>query len=66
VTRRRVGVFFLTGESAELLTIDGKWIRFRLEDTEDYRPLETSLMPQDLVDSMSVGQLRDLIAFLSN
>ena len=56
--------FHYRGESADLRTTDGKWVRFKLEDAEDYRPLEVSLMPDDLHQLMSVEEFRDLIAYL--
>ncbi len=31
--------FHFRGDSAELLTVDGDWVRFRLDETEDYRAL---------------------------
>ena len=57
--------FHFRGESADLLTVDGEWIRFALEETEDYRPLDRSLMPDGLVDLMAVDELRDLMAYLT-
>jgi putative heme-binding domain-containing protein len=57
--------FHYRGESADLLTVDGTWIRFALEDAEDYRPLDRSLMPDDLVDLMTVEELKDLMAYLT-
>jgi hypothetical protein len=53
-------------ESAEMLLEDGKRIRFRPDQTEAFRPLETSLMPEDLVESMSTDELRDLLAYLDS
>ena len=58
--------FHYRGESAELFLEDGKRIRFRLDETEDFRPLETSLMPEDVVESMSIEELRDLLAYLDS
>ena len=57
--------FHFRGESADLLLISGQWIRFKLDETEEYRALDVSLMPDNLVDAMSVPQLRDLVAFLA-
>jgi hypothetical protein len=58
--------FHFRGESAELLTVEGIWMRFPLSETEEYGPLDTSLMPENLVQAMSVSELRDLLAFLIN
>jgi putative membrane-bound dehydrogenase-like protein len=57
--------FHFRGESAELLLINGRLLRFALRDTEEYRALDESLMPERLVETMSVSELRDLMAFLA-
>lgn len=57
--------FHYRGESADLLTVDGTWIRFALEEAEDYRPLDRSLMPEGLVELMSLEELKDLMAYLT-
>ncbi len=56
--------FHFRGESAQLLTVDGNWIRFALDDTEDYRALDVSLMPEGLAESISVSEMQDLMSFL--
>ncbi len=56
--------FHFRGESAEIQREDGKRIRFRLDETEDYRALDKSLMPEKLEETMSVSEFRDLFAYL--
>jgi putative heme-binding domain-containing protein len=56
--------FHFRGESAELLLDSGQLLRFALRDTEDYRALDESLMPERLEETMSVSELRDLIEYL--
>ena len=57
--------FHFRGESAELWLEDGGHVRFKLSDTEQYRALDVSLMPDDLVDALSVSEFCDLFAFLT-
>ena len=57
--------FHFRGESAELLSEDGTHVRFELRETEDYHPLDVSLMPEDLETNMSVSEFRDLMAYLA-
>ena len=57
--------FHFRGESAELLLDSGQQVRFALRDTDEYRALDESLMPERLEETMSVGELRDLIDYLS-
>ena len=56
--------FHFRGESAELWLEQGKHVRFKLSDTDEYRALDVSLMPDDLVNALSVSEFRDLFAFL--
>jgi putative heme-binding domain-containing protein len=57
--------FHFRGEAAELLLDSGQQVRFALGDTEEYRALDESLMPEGLEETMSVGELRDLVDFLT-
>jgi putative heme-binding domain-containing protein len=57
--------FHFRGESAELLLESGELVRFALRDTEEYRALDESLMPERLEETMSVSELRDLIEYLA-
>jgi putative heme-binding domain-containing protein len=57
--------FHFRGESAELLLDSGQVVRFALRDSEEYRALDESLMPEQLEETMSVGELRDLIDYLA-
>ena len=56
--------FHFRGESAELLLDSGQQVRFALRDTDEYRALDESLMPERLEETMSVSELRDLIDYL--
>jgi putative heme-binding domain-containing protein len=57
--------FHFRGESAELLLDTGQQVRFALRDTDEYRALDESLMPERLEETMSVSELRDLIDYLA-
>ncbi|MCR9292386.1 MAG: dehydrogenase [bacterium] len=52
------------GGAIELTSEDGHLVRFEAEDISDYRVSPNSLMPQGLEQTMSVGEFRDLVAFL--
>ena len=54
------------GGAIVLTTESGKNERFAAADIADYRASPTSLMPDGLEESMSVGEFRDLIAFLAS
>jgi putative heme-binding domain-containing protein len=56
--------FHIRGESAELLLESGQLLRFALRDTDEYRALDESLMPEQLEETMSVSELRDLLDYL--
>lgn len=56
--------FHYRGESAELQIEDGSVLRFKLSDTEEYRALDESLMPENLEEALATGELQDLFAFL--
>ena len=56
--------FHFRGESAEMLLEEGGSIRFELKDVDEYGPIEQSLMPEKLVEALSVSEVRDLMAFL--
>jgi putative heme-binding domain-containing protein len=58
--------FHFRGESAELLLEDGRQIRFALSDTDEYRALEESLMPERLAETMAISEFRDLLTFLNS
>ena len=57
--------FHYRGEAATLILSDRREIKFNLTDARSYGPMETSLMPEGLIDAMSVGEFQDLIAFLA-
>ncbi len=57
--------FHFRGESAEMRLEDGRLTRFDLRDAVDYRALDESLMPDKLVDLLSVAEVRDLLTFLT-
>ena len=48
----------------ELLTLTGQVERFEGESVQDYRASKRSLMPDGLIDNLSVSEVRDLIAYL--
>ena len=50
----------------ELITESGKKVRFEADEIESYDASPTSLMPSRLEESLSVGEFRDLIAFLAS
>ncbi|MBI2948215.1 MAG: c-type cytochrome, partial [Verrucomicrobia bacterium] len=58
--------FHYRGEAATLMLSDGREGKFELHETLSYGPMETSLMPEGLVETMSVGEFQDLIAFLAS
>jgi putative membrane-bound dehydrogenase-like protein len=58
--------FHFRGESAELLSEEGRLIRFALRDAEEYRALDESLMPERLSENLSVGEMRDLVEYLAS
>jgi putative heme-binding domain-containing protein len=52
------------GNSEAYLGIDGKEFRIDKRKIKAKQELHTSLMPPGLVYTMSLGELRDLLAFL--
>jgi putative membrane-bound dehydrogenase-like protein len=57
--------FHFRGEAATLILSDGREVKFNLTDTSTYGPTEHSLMPDGLIDPMSVSEFQDLIAYLA-
>ena len=51
--------------AVELLSETGKTMRFRAEQIEDYGAAPNSLMPDGLVDLLTAGEVRDLVAYLA-
>jgi len=51
--------------SLRIGTPEGDVREMKAEDLEERRPQSTSIMPERLVDSMTTGEFRDLIAFLA-
>ncbi len=49
----------------ELYLTEGRVKRFEADQIKDYRALSDSIMPDDLESNLSVEELRDLIAFLT-
>ena len=56
--------FHFRGEAATLIVSDGREIKFDLANTTSFGPMESSLMPEGLVETMAVGEFQDLMAFL--
>jgi hypothetical protein len=53
------------GGSAEAyLGIDGKEFRLKKEDIDEHRESAVSLMPEGLLQGLTIQEIRDLIAFL--
>jgi putative membrane-bound dehydrogenase-like protein len=53
------------GSAISILTMEGKELSFPIDEVETYRANQQSLMPEDLVDHLSVGEIRDIIAMLA-
>jgi putative heme-binding domain-containing protein len=53
------------GSKISILTMEGNELTFDLDDVETFRANPQSMMPEDLVNQLSVGEIRDLIAMLS-
>ncbi|MGV3772345.1 MAG: c-type cytochrome [Verrucomicrobiales bacterium] len=50
--------------SVEMLSMDGSIIQVDAKDVETFRPLNNSLMPDGLVEGLSVEDFRDLLSYL--
>jgi putative membrane-bound dehydrogenase-like protein len=57
--------FHYRGEAATLILSDSREVKFNLSDAASYGPTENSLMPEGLIDAMSVSEFQDLIAYLA-
>lgn len=56
--------FHFRGTNAvSIIPEDGNEVRFNLADVESYRASTESLMPENLVDQLTVDDVRDLLAF---
>jgi quinoprotein glucose dehydrogenase len=49
----------------DLIKADGSMVRLELDDVEARRKGKSS-MPDDLIDKLTMRQLRDLVAYLSS
>jgi putative heme-binding domain-containing protein len=45
---------------------EGKTIELKTAEIEERRPVKTSVMPEKLVDRMTVQEWRDLLSFLQS
>ena len=52
-------------ESLDLIKADGSLVRVDLEEIEARRKGKSS-MPEDLIDKLTMRQLRDLVAYLAS
>jgi putative heme-binding domain-containing protein len=63
--KTHVGVSLRKGSHSEdYLGADGKTFSVKLADMESRREIDTSMMPDNLPQSMTVKELRDVVAFL--
>jgi putative membrane-bound dehydrogenase-like protein len=54
------------GNQLRFQTADGSIVEVELADVEEQRPVANSIMPSGLERTMSVDELRDLVAFLAS
>lgn len=54
------------GNRRQFQTADGKIVGVALEDIERQEPVKTSIMPKGLEKTMSLEELKDLLAFLAS
>lgn len=57
---------FRSPKTASMHLADGSNIELRLNELESYGAMDASLMPQGLEYTMTVDELRDLLAFLES
>lgn len=63
-THRGLQLDHKSGGAIVLMTESGENVYFKGDEIEDYAALPTSIMPTGLSETMTVGEFRDLIAFL--
>ena len=54
------------GGSVQFQGADGKFFDVPLSEIDEQRPIEQSIMPNGLENSMTIEELRDLVAFLTS
>ncbi len=54
------------GGAIEMFTVDGKTVRFEADEILRYEVSRRSLMPDDLESTLTVSDLRDLVAYLES
>ncbi len=62
--RQLTGLLTKSGDNYVLLQTDGKKVMLAAAEIEEILPLTTSVMPDGLLDRLSLEQIRDLMAWL--
>lgn len=53
-------------DESEYLNENGQRVKVLATDVADAIPLKTSIMPEKLLDRLTVQEIRDLVAYLSS